>query len=139
MASSHPAPRLRPGATNPVTSTTAIATAPEATCSFVHPVSGRASVVAMPRAMSAGGHSIDWYIGASSAMPPMSGLNTSMKATLVRLMMSATWAGRSRRCVIHTIVTVMRMATGTMSEMSPSQTSSLLAKSDRRVRASESM
>ncbi len=91
------------------------------------------------REISAGGHSIAWYIGASRAMPPISGENTSMKVTLVRLRTRARCAGTSSRWVIQATTTVTRTATGTISEMSFSHTASGLAKSESRWRASDSM
>ena len=53
-----------------------------------------------------------------------------MKAMLVRLMMSARWAACSLRWVSHATNTATRIATGTMSETSRSQTASGLAKSE---------
>lgn len=84
----------------------------------------------MARAMSAGGQGIAWYIGASSGMPPISGENTSMKAMLDALIAKARWAATESRCVSQTAKTVTRITTGTISEMSRSQTASLLAKSE---------
>ena len=51
------------------------------------------------RAMRAGGRASIGTIGASRAMPPIIGLNTSMKATLAELMMSACCAVVLALCV----------------------------------------
>ena len=77
--------------------------------------------------MSAGGHSMDWYIGASSGMPPIHGLNTSMKPMLTALMMSARRAASDCLRMTAAMIAMTSTAAGTMSEMSRIHTASGLA------------
>ena len=63
-------------------------------------------------------------------MPPIMGENTNMKAILTVLITSARCAAISSRWVTQATNTITSTATGTISEISPSQTAVLLAKSE---------
>ena len=63
-------------------------------------------------------------------MPPIMGENTSMNEMLTVLITSARCAATSSRWVTHAATTIASTATGTISEISPSHTAVLLAKSE---------